>query len=241
MYSRRLRETIQHAGMLRYESPTYPQIFEEHVTSTEDGDFDGLQDEEDAMAVLFTEWFPPEPPTNGCHSDQPTDEDHRGVTTEDEDRRTKRRRAAVARGQQTAYEFSRTLIYPGAKNEYRDSTSCPECQTSRYRMDTQGKTIPRKVLRHFPIIPRLRHMFRCRPLADMMTWHKEHRSDDGFMRLVVDSPVVQHVEQTWPEFRRDPRHLHFGLASDGVSPYGVKSSSHSTWPVVPQTILFLLG
>ncbi|KAL3689792.1 hypothetical protein R1sor_016101 [Riccia sorocarpa] len=52
------------------------------------------------------------------------------------------------------------------------------------------------------------------------------------MRLVVDSPAVQHVEQTWPEFRRDPRHLRFGLASDGVSPYGVKSSSHSTWPVV---------
>ncbi|KAL3693547.1 hypothetical protein R1sor_007198 [Riccia sorocarpa] len=52
------------------------------------------------------------------------------------------------------------------------------------------------------------------------------------MRLVVDSPAVQHVEQTWPEFRRDPRHLRFGLASDGVSPYGVKSSSHSIWPVV---------
>ncbi|KAL3696636.1 hypothetical protein R1sor_010712 [Riccia sorocarpa] len=42
------------------------------------------------------------------------------------------------------------------------------------------------------------------------------------MRLVVDSPAVQHVEQTWPEFRRDPRHLRFGLASDGVSPYGPK-------------------
>ncbi|KAL3675028.1 hypothetical protein R1sor_024976 [Riccia sorocarpa] len=52
------------------------------------------------------------------------------------------------------------------------------------------------------------------------------------MRLVVDSPAVRHVEQTWPEFGRDPRHLRFGLASDGVSPYGVKSSSHSTWPVV---------
>ncbi|KAL3676120.1 hypothetical protein R1sor_026068 [Riccia sorocarpa] len=65
-----------------------------------------------------------------------------------------------------------------------------------------------------------------------MTWHKEHRSDDGVMRLVVDSPAVRHVEQTWPMFGRDPRHLRFGLASDGVSPYGVKSSSHSTWPVV---------
>ncbi|KAL3688124.1 hypothetical protein R1sor_014433 [Riccia sorocarpa] len=275
VYSRRHRETIQHAGMLRYESPTDPQIFEEHVTSSEDGDFDGLRDEEDAMADLFTEWFPPEPPTDGYHSDQLMDVEHRGVTMEDEDRRTKRRRAAAAREQQTAYEFSRTPIYPGAKcsrlsytllilnlqarfgcsnecisgifkllaekvlpegsdvpncrpeakkvltavgmdyemihacendcilyrNEYNDSTSCPKCQTSRYRTDTQGKTIPRKVksftsLSKFPIIPRLRHMFRCRPLADMMTWHKEHGSDDGFMRLVVDSPAVQHVEQT---------------------------------------------
>ncbi|KAL3701019.1 hypothetical protein R1sor_019041 [Riccia sorocarpa] len=65
-----------------------------------------------------------------------------------------------------------------------------------------------------------------------MTWHKEHRSDDGVLRLVVDSPAVHHVEQTWQEFGRDPRHLRFGLASDGVSSYGVKSSSHSTWPVV---------
>ncbi|KAL3692246.1 hypothetical protein R1sor_005897 [Riccia sorocarpa] len=52
------------------------------------------------------------------------------------------------------------------------------------------------------------------------------------MRLVVDSPAVRHVEQTWPEFGRDPRHLRFGLASNGVSRYGVKSSLHSTWPVV---------
>ncbi|KAL3702574.1 hypothetical protein R1sor_020596 [Riccia sorocarpa] len=44
-------------------TPPHPQIFEEHVTSSEDRDFDGLQDEEDAMADLFTEWFPPEPPT----------------------------------------------------------------------------------------------------------------------------------------------------------------------------------
>ncbi|KAL3684417.1 hypothetical protein R1sor_002439 [Riccia sorocarpa] len=287
--------------------PASSWIFEEHVTSSEDGDFDGLQDEEDAMDDLFAEWFPTEPPTDGYHSDQPMDEEHRGVTMEDEDRRTKRRRAAAAREQQTAYEFSRTPIYPGAKcsrlsytllilnlqarfgcsnecisgifrllaekilpegsdvpnshpeakkvltavgmdyemihacendcilyrNEYSDITSCPECQTSRYRTDTQGTTIPRKVKSFFLYLFYVAFLlFRCRPLADMMTWHKEHRSDDGFMRLVVDSPAVQHVEQTWPEFRRDPRHLCFGLASDGVSLYGVKSSSHSTWPVV---------
>ncbi|KAL3694846.1 hypothetical protein R1sor_008497 [Riccia sorocarpa] len=35
------------------------------------------------------------------------------------------------------------------------------------------------------------------------------------MRLVSDSPAVAHIEETWPEFARDPRHLRLGLASDG--------------------------
>ncbi|KAL3681380.1 hypothetical protein R1sor_024336 [Riccia sorocarpa] len=47
------------------------------------------------------------------------------------------------------------------------------------------------------------------------------------MRLVVDSPAVQHVEQTWPEFRRDPCHLRFGLASDGVSPFDYSVTEES--------------
>ncbi|CAM6094113.1 unnamed protein product [Calypogeia fissa] len=54
------------------------------------------------------------------------------------------------------------------------------------------------------------------------------------MRLVVDSPAHQHVESTWPEFDRDPRHVRLGLASDGVSPHslGGKGRPTSVWPVV---------
>ncbi|KAL3676562.1 hypothetical protein R1sor_026510 [Riccia sorocarpa] len=51
------------------------------------------------------------------------------------------------------------------------------------------------------------------------------------MRLVADSPAVAHIEESWPEFARDPRHVRLGLASDGVSPYSIKSSTYSTWPV----------
>jgi hypothetical protein len=45
------------------------------------------------------------------------------------------------------------------------------------------------------------------------------------MRLPVDSPAHKHVESTWPEFERDPRHVRLGLTSNGVSPTSV-------WPVV---------
>ncbi|KAL3676540.1 hypothetical protein R1sor_026488 [Riccia sorocarpa] len=63
MYPRRLREAIETGGMLRYESDPDPPVVEEDVISSEDEDVGGLQDEEDAMADLFTEWFPPEPQT----------------------------------------------------------------------------------------------------------------------------------------------------------------------------------
>jgi len=54
------------------------------------------------------------------------------------------------------------------------------------------------------------------------------------MRLPVDSPAHKHVESTWPEFERDPRHVRLGLTSDGVSPHslGGKGRPTSVWPVV---------
>ena len=64
-------------------------------------------------------------------------------------------------------------------------------------------------------------MYRCSDLAELMVWHKSHRSEDGVMRLPVDSPAHKHVESTWPEFGRDPRHVRLGLASDGVSPHSL--------------------
>ncbi|KAL3675367.1 hypothetical protein R1sor_025315 [Riccia sorocarpa] len=51
------------------------------------------------------------------------------------------------------------------------------------------------------------------------------------MRSIVDSPAMDHIERLWPEFARDPRNLRLGLASDGVSPYSIKSSTYSIWPV----------
>jgi hypothetical protein len=113
-------------------------------------------------------------------------------------------------------------------------TECSKCEEARYdpRMIT-GK-VPRKSVRWFPIIPRLLHMYRCTDLAELMIWHKKHRSQAGVMRLIVDSPAHKHVEATWPEFERDPRHVRLGLASDGVSPYslGGKGQPTSVWPVV---------
>ena len=64
-----------------------------------------------------------------------------------------------------------------------------------------------------------------------MTWHQSSRSTDDVLRVPADSPAWRHIEETWPVFKEEPRNLRFGLAMDGVNPFGLQSSSWSTWPI----------
>ena len=116
------------------------------------------------------------------------------------------------------------------RKELEDATECPICHKSRY-VDN-SKTIPVKVLRHFPLIPRLRRMYSCTRLAELMKWHVDGKSKDKVMRSVVDSKAWNHVNSTWPEFAKEGRNVRLGLALDGVNPFRNQSLSHSTWPVV---------
>jgi hypothetical protein len=54
------------------------------------------------------------------------------------------------------------ILYRG---EYQNKVEFPVCKENRYRIDVQGPTVPKKVLRHMPIIPRLQRMFHCKSLA----------------------------------------------------------------------------
>ena len=54
------------------------------------------------------------------------------------------------------------ILYHG---DYATMESCPKCQASHYRWDLNGTTIPAKILRHFPIIPCISHMFKCQEIS----------------------------------------------------------------------------
>jgi hypothetical protein len=49
---------------------------------------------------------------------------------------------------------------------------------------------------------------------------------------VVDNKAWSHIDVTWLEFTTKPRNVRLGLATNGVNPYGDKSSSRSTWLVL---------
>ena len=71
------------------------------------------------------------------------------------------------------------------RKELVDETCYPKCNLSRY-VDGSS-TIPRKVLRYFPIIPRLKRMFHCSNIAQLMQWHFVNGSTDGMVRSMFDS------------------------------------------------------
>ena len=78
------------------------------------------------------------------------------------------------------------------RDQYEDSVMCPKCQTPCYKEETCK--VPRKVLRHFPLAPRIKNMFQSPKLAKLMTWGAEHKSKDGVMRVPSDSSAFEHID-----------------------------------------------
>ncbi|RYA73316.1 hypothetical protein DD595_25115 [Enterobacter cloacae complex sp. 4DZ3-17B2] len=118
------------------------------------------------------------------------------------------------------------------RGEYTDMVKCPKCDSERYRVDLHGTKIPQKVLRHFPLLPRIKHFFECKSMAALASWHEENKSSDGVLRIPADCAVWKHIDGTWSDFAREARNLRLGLAMDGVNPFGQRSTSYSVWPVV---------
>jgi hypothetical protein len=101
------------------------------------------------------------------------------------------------------------------RKELQEATKCPKCNESRYTSDSSK--CPVKVLRHFPLIPRLKRMFRCTLLAQLMKWHARRTKNGDKVECVPDSKAWQHIDATYLEFRREERNLRLGMALDGVN------------------------
>ncbi|XP_075659328.1 uncharacterized protein LOC142629262 [Castanea sativa] len=111
------------------------------------------------------------------------------------------------------------------ENENLDK--CPVCETPRYK-DTraQGKKIPHKVLRYFPLTPRLRRLYMLGQRAKDMIWYIDKRVDDGIMRHPADSEEWKEFDLQHPDFALEPRNVRLGLATDGFNPFGNMNNNY---------------
>jgi rubrerythrin len=120
--------------------------------------------------------------------------------------------------------------------ENANAENCPVCKESRWvDKNTKGKKVPNKVLRYFPLTPRLRRMYGSKFTAKDMIWHNTGRSTDGMLRHPVDGKAWMDFDQRYTDFSSEPRNVRLGLAADGFNPFGNMSLQYSMWPVVLTT------
>ena len=122
-------------------------------------------------------------------------------------------------------------------------TKCPECNASRYKLAddgtimklASGNPVPIKILRHFPLIPRLKRLYMSSKTAPLMRWHVEGRKEDGRLRHPSDAYAWKHFDNRYTKFASDPQSVRLYLSSDGFNPYGNMRTQYSIWPVILMT------
>ncbi|GJX93403.1 hypothetical protein Tco_0347989 [Tanacetum coccineum] len=127
------------------------------------------------------------------------------------------------------------FLFRGDNN--KDLHFCPVCKTSRWKdSNTPGKKVPKKVLRYFPIIPRLQRLYKSSHTAKEMTWHATGKcTEPGKMQHPVDGRAWKNFDTKYPNFAKEPRNVRLGLAADGFNPFGNLSQAYSMWPVILTT------
>ena len=119
------------------------------------------------------------------------------------------------------------------RNRYEKSDVCPVCKASRWENETGTKRVPKKVLRHFPIVPRLKRIFASKRTSEETQWHKTKRKPvDNVMSHPADGKAWKDFDRREPTFASDPRNLRLALATDGFNPFGNMSTQYSMWPVL---------
>ena len=120
------------------------------------------------------------------------------------------------------------------RKDYANLSECPKCKSSRWKDGDAVKRIPHKVLRHFPIIPRLQRLFHDAQTREDVLWHSRNQEyrDRNVMSHPSHGSDWTSFNQKHKEFAAEPRNIRLGLATDGFNPFGHQSATYSMWPVL---------
>jgi hypothetical protein len=118
--------------------------------------------------------------------------------------------------------------------DHEEDDHCPICGYTRWKVNKEGrKKVPHKVLRYFPIIPRLQRLFISKQQAQYARWHKEKRVPvENEMRHPANGEAWKEFDDSFKSFADDSRSLRLAIATDGFNPFGQMTNSYSIWPVI---------
>nr|GEZ20857.1 hypothetical protein [Tanacetum cinerariifolium] len=94
-------------------------------------------------------------------------------------------------------------------NANKDVHFCPVRNTSRWKdSNTPGKKVPKKMLRYFPIIPRLQRLYKSSHTAKEMTWHATGKcTEPSKMQHPVDGRACKDFDTKYLDFAAEPRNV----------------------------------
>ena len=100
--------------------------------------------------------------------------------------------------------------------------------------DTNQRRIHALVVWYLSPIDHLRHLFSNPRDSELMRWwaSDERKKDDEVLRHPPDAQQWKDFDAKYPKFHEDPRNVRFALSTDGINPFGDRTSTHSTWPVI---------
>ncbi|KAM3320520.1 hypothetical protein P3S67_007720 [Capsicum chacoense] len=123
------------------------------------------------------------------------------------------------------------------RNDNSNLYNCIVCGSSRWKnfhdeLTNNTTTVLTKVLRYFPINPRLQRIFMCSKTFVAMRWHATERPKDRNIMHPADGEAWQHFDSMYPNFAKDICNVRLDLSSDRFNPFRTMSIPHSTWPVM---------
>ncbi|XP_066365581.1 uncharacterized protein [Miscanthus floridulus] len=114
------------------------------------------------------------------------------------------------------------------RKRYAKDNVCPVCKASRWQDETGTKRVPHKVLRHFPLLPRLKRIFALKRTSEETQWHQKKRTPvNNVMSHPADGEAWKDFDRREKTFASDPRNLRLALATDGFNPFGNMSTQYS--------------
>ncbi|KAI3450391.1 hypothetical protein Pfo_007056 [Paulownia fortunei] len=118
-------------------------------------------------------------------------------------------------------------------NDHEGKDTCPMCKELRYKVnEANKKKLPQKVLRYFPLKPRLKRLFLSKHMVKDMRLHKEKRVEiDGVLRYPTDAESWKEFDKLHETFADDPR-IRLGLTTDDFNLFGNMSNAYSMWSVL---------
>ena len=81
-------------------------------------------------------------------------------------------------------------------------------------------------------ILRLQRLYAFKATAKHMTWHANHKTEDGLMCHPSDAETWKHFDRIYPEFAIESQNIMLSLCVDGFAPFGKSGKSYSYWPVI---------